>query len=457
MIKFPNDFLWGAAASAPQTEGHSLLDGKSATTWDKWFEIAPEKFNQNQDPENTSNTYEMYKEDIRNMQAIGMNSYRTSISWARLLPDGKTLNPKAVQFYRDYFQEMLNHGIEPIINLFHFDMPWWLMEKGGWENRESVDDFAYYAKTAFEQFGDLIHRWTTFNEPTVHIECGYLYGYHYPAIVDMKKAMQVGYHTLMAHEKAVKEFRNSGKTGKIGIILNVLPAYSRSNSAEDLKAKRMSDLLSTRSFLDPVVLGKIPDELVELLKENELLPTVEDGDNEIIRLNTVDFVGINYYQPRRVQAPVEPNVPAKMPEDLFAPYDWPDKKINPYRGWEIYPKALYDVAIMMRDQYKNIPWYVSENGMGVADEERFIGQDGMIDDQYRIDFIKEHLEQLHKGIEAGSNCFGYHMWTFVDCWSWLNGYRNRYGFYRVDLDNGYKRTVKKSGLWFKKLTENNGF
>lgn len=457
MIKFPDDFLWGAAASAPQTEGHSLLNGKSATTWDKWFEMNPEKFNQDQGPKDTSNTYEMYPEDVKNMKRIGMNSYRTSISWARLLPDGKTLNPEAVTFYRNYFQDMLDHGIEPIINLFHFDMPWWLMEKGGWENRESVTDFAYYAKTAFEQFGDLIHKWNTFNEPIVHIECGYLLGFHYPAIVDMKKAIQVGYHTLMAHVLAVQEFRKSQVKGKIGIILNVLPAYSRSDDPEDLQAKKNSDLLNTRSFLDPAVWGKVPDDLVALLKDNQLLPVVESGDKKLIHENTVDFIGINYYQPTRVQAPTNPSHPAQMPDDLYAPYDWPDKKINPYRGWEIYPQALYDIAIMMRDQYKNIPWYVSENGMGVADESRFKNNQGMIEDDYRIDFIKEHLEQLHKGMEAGSNCFGYHMWTFVDCWSWLNGYRNRYGFYSVDLDNDFKRTVKKSGLWFKQMTAQNGF
>lgn len=457
MIKFPNDFLWGAAASAPQTEGHSSRNGKSATTWDKWFELAPEKFNDNQGPENTSNTYEMFVEDVVNMRKIGMNSYRTSISWARLLPDGKNLNDEAVNFYRTYFQTMIDNGIEPIINLFHFDMPWWLMEKGGWENRESVDDFAYYAQVAFEQFGDLVHRWTTFNEPTVHIECGYLYGYHYPAVVDLRRAIQVGYHTLMAHVMAVQKFHQVNVDGQIGIILNVLPAYSRSDDAKDLEAKAISDLLSSRSFLDPVVLGHVPNELVKLLKRNELLPEINDNDKQLIIDNTVDFVGINYYQPRRVQAPKNPDFPAKMPSDWFESYDWPDKRVNPYRGWEIYPPALYDIAIMMRDEYGNIPWYVSENGMGVADEERFIDDTGMINDQYRIDFMKEHLEQLHRGIEAGSNCFGYHMWTFVDCWSWLNGYRNRYGFYRLDLNNNYKRTVKKSGLWFQQITQNNGF
>uniref|UniRef100_UPI00403FB01E glycoside hydrolase family 1 protein n=1 Tax=Candidatus Enterococcus willemsii TaxID=1857215 RepID=UPI00403FB01E len=457
MKKFPTNFLWGAAMSAPQTEGHSLLNGKSASTWDYWFETNPEKFNANQGPADTSNIYELYKEDCQRMEDIGLNSIRTSIAWTRLLPDGKTLNPEAVAFYRDYFQEIRNHGVEPIINLFHFDMPMWLMEKGGWETRESVDAFAFYAKTAFEQFGDLVSKWTTFNEPLVHVECGYLFGYHYPAIVDFKKAVQVGYHTLMAHTCAVKAFREVLPQGEIGIILNISPAYARSDSDADQQAKLASDLLNTRSFLDPAVHGHLPEELIALIKENELTPETQAEDTQLMAENTVDFIGLNYYQPRRVQAPTNPTKPAKMPSDLYGAYDWPEKRINPYRGWEIYPEAMYDVAIMMKNDYKNIPWFVSENGMGVADEERFLDENGMIQDDYRIEFMKEHLDYLHQGIQEGSNCFGYQTWTFVDCWSWLNGYRNRYGFYRVDLDNQFQRSVKKSGLWFKQVVQDNGY
>lgn len=457
-MEFPKKFLWGAAASAPQTEGHSLRNGKTATTWDKWFEIDPEKFNQNQSPQNTSNVYEMYDEDIAIMKNLKLNSYRTSISWARLLPDGKTLNVEAVEFYRNYFRDMISNGIKPIINLFHFDMPWWLMEKDGWETREAVDAFYFYAKTAFEQFGDLVSDWVTFNEPIVHIEMGYLYSFHYPAIVDFKKAVQVGYHTLMAHVMAVKAFREVDiEKGRIGIILNVTPAYGKSSAPGDQKAKEIADLLLSKSFLDPAVHGVIPQELTNLIEQHHMMPDVEDGDKKLIKDNTVDFIGINYYQPLRVEAPTNPKFPAENTDDLFENYEWPERKINPYRGWEIYPEALYDIAIMMRDQYDNIPWYVSENGMGVADERRYVDQNGQINDQYRIDFIKEHLEQLYKGINAGSNCFGYHLWTFVDCWSWLNGYRNRYGLVSVDLDNNFKRTIKKSGYWYKELIEQNGF
>lgn len=457
MKKFPEGFLWGAALSGPQTEGHSLTNGKSASTWDYWFQQDPEKFHADQGPENTSNLYEMYPEDCQRMQELGLNSIRTSIQWTRLLPDGKNVNQEAVDFYRDYFTKIKENGVKPIINLFHFDMPMWLMEKGGWENRESVEAFAFYARTAFELFGDLVEDWTTFNEPMVHVEMGYIYGFHYPAIVDFKKAVQVAYHTLMAHVMAVKVFREVMPQGRIGIILNVSPSYARSDSAADQQAKKAADLLNTKSFLDPAVLGKINPELIQLLAANQLTPATVTGDREAIAANTVDFIGLNYYQPSRVQAPVDPQIPAKVPEDLYAPYDWPDKKINPYRGWEIYPQAIYDVAMMMKNEYNNCPWYVSENGMGVAEEERFMDETGMIQDDYRIEFMEDHLDHLHKGIEEGSNCFGYHTWTFVDCWSWLNGYRNRYGFYRVDLEDNYKRSIKKSGLWYKALSENNGY
>lgn len=456
MKKFPDHFMWGAAASAPQTEGAANRGGKSPSTWDKWFELNPEKFNSGQGPQVTSDAYDRYQEDAALMKEMSLNSYRTSIAWTRLLPDGKTLNQEAVGFYRDYFQSLLDNGVEPIINLFHFDMPWWLMEEGGWEIRKSVDAFAFYAKTAFEQFGDLVKRWTTFNEPMVHIECGYLFGYHYPAKSDLKLAVQVGYHTLMAHVKAVAEFRKGNFDGQIGIILNISPSYAKDNSPENLEAKANGDLINSKSFLDPVVLGQIPAKLIELFRGADLLPFTDSEDKALIANNTVDFVGLNYYQPRRVQA-----VPADAEKvgslgDFYRHYDWPDKKMNVYRGWEIYPEALYDVAVMIRDEYNNIPWYVSENGMGVADEERFADESGIIQDDYRIEFITEHLDALHRGIEEGSNCFGYHLWTFVDCWSWLNGYRNRYGYYRVDLET-QERTPKKSSFWMKEVSENNGY
>lgn len=457
MYQFPNNFLWGAATSAPQSEGAATTEGKSPSTWDKWFEMDPDRFYDKIGPSDTSNTYYLFKEDVANMKSMKLNSFRTSISWTRLLPDGKTLNPLAVSFYRNYFQELLDNGIEPIINLFHFDMPWWLMEQGGWEARESVDHFVYYAKVAFEQFGDIIKKWATFNEPLVHIECGYYGDAHWPMVRDFKRALQVGYHTLLAHAKAVGEYRNSKfNDGEICIILNLSPVYAKSESAEDQEAKKWADLLYIRSFLDVSVYGSFPEELVTLLRESDLLPLTQENDKDIFCRNTVDFLGCNYYQPLRVQAPNEVTHPVSESRHLFIGYDWPDKRINPHRGWEIYPEGLYDIAMRLKDSYKDIPWFVSENGMGVSNEERFMNN-GIIEDHYRVEFVEDHLKELHRAIKDGSPCFGYHMWTFSDCWSWLNAYKNRYGYYRVNLENNFERIPKLSSFWMAKVIEQNGF
>ncbi|WP_414841277.1 glycoside hydrolase family 1 protein [Enterococcus saccharolyticus] len=458
MITFPKDFLWGAATSAPQTEGAALVDGKSPSTWDKWFEMEPELFFDGVGPNDTSNVYYQYKEDVSLMKKMSMNSYRTSIAWTRLLPDGKTVNPKAVAFYRDYFEEMINNGVEPIINLFHFDMPWWLMEKGGWEARESVDHFAFYAKTAFEQFGDIVKKWATFNEPLVHIECGYLGDAHYPKVHDFKRAIQVGYHTLLAHAAAVKAYKESTQNdGEIGIILNLSPVYAKSEKPADQEARRKADLIYIRSFVDTVVNGYFPEELIDILKENHLLPETQVGDRAIFEENTVDFLGVNYYQPLRVQAVENSRFPAESPGDFACYYDWPEKRINPHRGWEIYPEGMYDIAMRLKNDYSNIPWYVSENGMGVEGEEQFLDENGVIQDDYRIEFLEDHLEMLAKAMQEGSQCFGYHMWTFVDCWSWLNAYKNRYGFYRLNRDQNYARSDKASSYWLKQVIEQSSF
>nr|WP_317428919.1 family 1 glycosylhydrolase [uncultured Mitsuokella sp.] len=197
---------------------------------------------------------------------------------------------------------------------------------------------------------------------------------------------------------------------------------------------------------------------MEVLTRDNVLWDATADEMKTIHDNTVDFLGVNYYQPFRAKAKETKFDDSKgwLPDKYFDTYEMPGRRMNPYRGWEIYPKAIYDVAINVRDNYGNIPWYISENGMGVEGEEKFIGKDGVIADDYRIDFIREHLEWLHKAIEEGSNCFGYHLWTPIDCWSWSNAYKNRYGLIALDLVT-QKKTIKKSGRWFRALAENNGF
>ena len=447
--EFPKNFLWGSATSGPQCEGAFNKPNKSV--FDYWYEIEPEAFFDRVGPEITSNFYHSYKEDLAMLKEIGLNSFRTSIQWTRLIKDLETGEPDedGVRFYNDMIDECIKNNLLPIINLHHFDIPVELYDKyGGWESKHVVDLYVKFAETAFKLFSDRVKYWTTFNEPMVVVEGEYLYQFHYPKIVDGKKAMQVLYNINLA----------SANGGKIGIVLNLTPAYPRSESEEDLKASKIADTIFNYSFLDPAVKGEFPKLLVDLLKEDNVLWESTKEELDIIKNNTIDFLGVNYYQPRRVKVKEEITEDPRgwMPDKYFDYYDMPNKRMNPYRGWEIYPKSMYDIAINIRDNYNNIPWYISENGMGVEGEEKFMDENGVVNDDYRIEFFEEHLQYLHQGIKEGSNCFGFHSWTPIDCWSWSNAYKNRYGYIALDLKT-QKKTIKKSGRWIKEVAKNNGF
>lgn len=459
--QFPAGFWWGSAASGPQTEGVFEGDGKGASIWDYWYQQEPEKFFNGVGPEKTSQVYTRYQEDIQLMKETGHTTFRTSIQWSRLFPQGKgEVNQKAVDFYNAYIDELIANGIEPFMNLYHFDMPMALQEKGGWLNRETVDAYVAFAQTCFTLFGDRVKKWFTHNEPIVPVEGGYLYQFHYPNEINMKHAVQVGFHETLASAKAIKVYHEMNLDGEIGIILNLTPSYPRDeNDPEDVKAAQIADAFFNRSFLDPAVKGTFPEELVTIVKELDMVPAMEADDLQTIRENTIDLLGINYYQPRRIMKKESPIDEAKSPmlDDYFDNYDMPNKKMNPYRGWEIYEKGIYDILTNTRENYGNIKCYISENGMGVEGEERFVNADGVIEDDYRIEFVSDHLKYVHQAIQEGTNCVGYHMWTCMDNWSWTNAYKNRYGFISVDLANDAKRTVKKSGRWFKEVSDNNGF
>ena len=456
--QFPDNFWWGSASSAPQTEGDSLNFGKSATIWDHWFRQQPGRFHQQVGPAQTSGFCQHWREDIALLKQLNHNSFRTSISWARLIPDGTgAVNPQAVSFYNQVIDELLAQDITPFINLFHFDMPLVLQEQGGWESREVVAAYARYADTCFALFGDRVKHWFTFNEPIVPVEGGYLYDFHYPNVVDFRRAATVAYHTMLAHAQAVQHYRQRQQGGEIGIILNLTPSYPRSANPADVQAANIADLLFNRSFLDPALRGSYPEELVALLKSHGQLPDCQPGDTELLAAGVVDLLGINYYQPRRIKCRdslVNPESPF-MPEWFFDHYEMPGRKMNPYRGWEIYAPGVYDILTRLRESYGNPRCFISENGMGVENEQRF-AHNGQIADDYRIEFIQEHLQWVHRGISEGSNCLGYHMWTFIDNWSWCNAYKNRYGFVQLDLDS-QQRSVKKSGEWFARTARENGF
>ncbi len=460
-LTFPKGFFWGTASSGPQTEGRFDGDGKGENIWDYWYNKEPEKFFNHIGPDKASYNYQYYKEDAQLMKATGHNSFRTSIQWSRLIPEGVgAVNPQAVDFYNSFIDELITNGIEPFINLYHFDMPMALQAKGGWLNRETVDAYVNFARTCFDLFGDRVKYWFTHNEPIVPVEGGYLYNFHYPNEVNMKHAVQVAFHEMLASSLAVRAYHEK-QDGKIGIILNLTPSYPRDeNNPEDVKAAQIADAFFNRSFLDPAIKGEYPADLIALIKELNMVPEHTNEDLKTIKENTIDLLGVNYYQPRRVQAKensADKDLQNPMPDDFFDYYDMPGKKMNPYRGWEIYEKGIYDIMMNVRDNYGNLPCYISENGMGVEGEERYINANGQIEDEYRIEFVKNHLRYLHQAIHEGANCLGYHMWTCMDNWSWNNAYKNRYGLIAVDLDKQGKRTIKKSGYFFKELSDKNGF
>ncbi|KXT78964.1 glycoside hydrolase family 1 protein [Streptococcus sp. DD13] len=459
MLQFPKDFKWGSSTSGPQTEGRQAGDGKGDNLWDYWYSQEPHRFHNGIGPEETSTFYQHWEKDIDLLVETGHTIFRTSIQWSRIFPQGRgPVNQTGVDFYRRVFEQIRSKGIQLMVNLYHFDLPYALQkEQEGWESLDTAYAYADYARFCFEQFGDLVDQWITFNEPIVPVEFGYFYDAHYPHKVDAVAATKVAYHTQLASSLAVQACHEVNPEYKIGIVLNLTPAYPRSQHPADVKAARIADLVQAQSFLDPSVLGHYPEELVEILKAENLLPETTEEQLSLIRENTVDFLGVNYYQPLRVMAPrfaKHPDSPL-LPEHFYEPYTMPGRKINPHRGWEIYEQGLYDIAQNIKENYGNIDWFLTENGMGVEGEERF-RKDGFIQDDYRIDFIKDHLRELHRAIADGANCKGYLLWTFIDCWSWLNSYKNRYGLIELNLET-QERVIKKSGYWFKEVSQKNGF
>lgn len=457
-LKFPKDFWWGAATSGPQLEGR--FNKKHANIFDYDFEKFPEHFWHGIGPDVASNFYNDFREDIRLMKKAGLNSVRTSIQWSRLIDDLEegTVNPEAVEFYNAVIDEFLSNGIRPIINLHHFDLPVELLHKyGGWANKQVISFYVKYAEQCFRLFGDRVIDWFTHNEPMVVVEGGYLYQFHYPDLVDGKLAVQVAYNLQLASSLAIQKYRevNQNSDGKIGIILNLSPNYPASQDKEDIAAAHFADLWQNRLFMDASVKGKFPNELVEILTKDGVLWNSTLEELETIKNNKVDMFGVNFYHPNRAQRPhYSPDSLTVdwLPNKYFDDYKMVGARMNVDKGWEIYPQTLYNIAKNIQKNYGNIPWFVSECGIGVSNEDRYLNRDGLIEDDYRIQFVQEHLYWLHKAIDEGANCYGFHLWTPIDCFSWRNSYRNRYGLISVNIHT-QKKCLKKSAYFFKNLAE----
>ena len=457
--RLPKEFFFGAAMSGPQTEGAYNKSGKLKNYWDMWSDMDINKFHNNIGSYVGNDFYNKYEEDIKILKSLNFNSFRTSIQWSRLLDRNSNINKEGADFYHKVIDCSVENNIDIFINLYHFDMPEYLWKRGGWENREVVEAYANYARKAFREFGHKIKYWFTFNEPIVEPDAQFRLNQWYPYIKDEKRAITVQYHIALAHSLAVGEFRKAMAAGemrkdaKIGLINCFAPPYTKENpNKDDLEAVRMTDGIHNRWWLELVSKGILPKDVLDTLEEYGIAPPIRPGDEGILSLGKVDWLGFNYYQPTRVQAPSKKFEPNGNP--IFAePYIWEGRKMNKHRGWEIYPKGIYDFGIKIKDECPGLEFFISENGMGVEGEAKYADENGLIADDYRIEFVKEHLEWIAESIKDGANCLGYHYWGAIDNWSWINAFKNRYGFVGVDLSDGYKRKKKKSADWISKIAE----
>lgn len=457
-LVFPKDFQWGAAVWAQGTEGAYLEDGKSLTVFEHYALTQPGRMQQGIGPFESLDWYHRYKEYISYMKELNFNSFRTSISWARLMPDGETVNEKAVEFYRDMFKEMRANGIKPWVVLYWFDMPLHLEDKGGFSNREVADLFVKYAVKCFELFHGDVEIFYLFNEPFVDVMIKYLEDVCYPNEVDMQKAYQSIYNMLVAHAKAVEQFKEMGiEDSKIGSVIDLKPCYPRSNNPLDIKAADYWYMFHDEVWMSTLLGGVFPQRLLNFFEEHNIPLVTQVEDGELFKKNTISVLGINHYFPQRVKARENAwnsEAPLK-PGAFFEEHIMHGRKMNPYRGWEIFPEALYDTLMHIKKEYGDIECYITENGMGVQDESRFRSDDGVIQDDYRIEYVSGYLEQCHRAIQDGCNLKGYHMWSFIDLWSPSNQFLNCYGFVEFDPKEMKVVGIKKSGLWYKEVIKNN--
>lgn len=457
-ITIPDDFILGAAASAWQTEGWSGKKAGQDSYLDAWYKNDRHVWHNGYGPAVATDFINRYKEDVALMKAAGLTHYRTSINWARFLTDYENVvvDEDYAAYYDRLIDELQAQGVEPMLCLEHYELPAALLEKyDGWNSKKVVELYVRYAEKVFERYAGKVTRWFTFNEPIVVQTRVYLDALRWPYEQNTHKWMQWNHHKNLATAKVVKLFRDKDYRGTVGTILNPEVTYPRSSAPHDVKAAEIYDLFFNRVFLDPAIKGEYPAELLALLAKHQVRWDYDDEELALIAGNRVDEVGINLYYPHRVKAPSR----AWNPETPFHPafyyehFDLPGRRMNKSRGWEIQPRIIYDMAMRLKNEYDNIPWFVAENGMGIEDEAQFKNAEGQIQDDYRITFIGEHLHQALKARADGANCQGYMLWAFTDNVSPMNAFKNRYGLIEIDLENQRQRRMKKSAHWYRQLRD----
>lgn len=461
-INIPRQFILGAASSAWQTEGWKGKKEGQDSFIDSWYKNENFVWHNGYGPAVATNFMENYQQDVELMKQIHLTHYRTSINWARFFTDYERciVDEEYAAHIDRVVDALIEAGVEPMLCLEHYEVPAFLMEKyDGWSSRKVVDFYAAYARIAFERYGDRVKHWFTFNEPIVPQTRCYLDAVRWPHEQDTKKWMLWNYHKVLASAKAVEAYHQGNYSGRIGCILNPEMVYARSSSPADQKAAHMYDLFFNRVYFDPMVNGEYAEELTDLCKKHQIYFDPTKDDLKVIKENRVDFLGINQYYPKRVRAPrYQWNEATPFhPEAYYELFDLPGKRMNLSRGWEIHPEIMYDMAMYLKNNYHNIPWLITENGMGRENEEQFMDENGIVQDDYRMAFIGQHLRYLIKATEEGANCEGYMLWSFTDCVSPMNAFKNRYGLVRIELNKARTRSLKKSASWYQSLIDTRTF
>ena len=455
MIKFPEKFIWGAATSSYQIEGAWNEDGKGPSVWDVMAHT-PGMIKNNETGDVACDHYHRFREDAAIMKEIGLKGYRFSINWPRIFPSGEgKINKKGIEFYNNLIDELLKNGIDPMVTLYHWELPQALMDKGGWLNRETTDRFAEFSRVCFEEFGDRVKRWGTFNEAWVTSFVGYIWERHPPVGIknDINGAVQSSHMINLAHAKAVANYRKTKhNAGEIGIMHVAIPAYPVEDTGPNIEKAEMAHAITNKWFFDPCIKGEYPPEVTEYYKKVHGVETdIKDGDMELLKENRVDYLGINHYFPFRIKDNGKDR--PFMWEECHAEKD-PEKMEITNFNWEVYPEGMYDILMRIHKDYDGIPVYITENGTWYENESQL--KDGVMNDDNRISYAKRYLEQANRAIRDGSNLKGYYWWSLMDNFEWSHGFGPRFGIVRVDYGT-LKRTIKKSGKWYNGVIKNNGF
>lgn len=467
---FKEDFLWGSASAAYQVEGAYNKDGKGPSIWDEYVKI-PGKTFENTNGNVAVDHYNKYKEDVRLMYEMGLKAYRFSIAWSRIFPKGiGEANELGLKFYDDLINELIKYNIEPIVTIYHWDLPQALQDEySGWESREIIEDFNNYCITLYKRFGDRVKYWVTLNEQNVFIGLGYEAALHPPAVKDKKRMLEANHIANLANATAIKSFRKYVKDGQIGPSFAYGPNYAYSCNPEDVMAMENAEELGCYWWLDVYCKGEYPLIAWRYLERMGLEPRIEKGDMEVLKEGIPDFIGINYYRTNTVEMnPLDGvgrdsrmNTNGKKGTTKESGIEGVYKtKRNPYLeatnwDWEIDPQGLRIGMRRITSRY-NMPILITENGLGEFDKL----EGNKIHDEYRIEYLKKHIKACKEAVNDGVNLLGYCTWSFTDLLSWLNGYQKRYGFVYVDRDEKsekeLKRYKKDSFYWYKKIIETNG-